>query len=121
MARYVEGFVIRVPKAKLQDYKKMAKTAGKIWMKHGALEYVECLGDDYPNHKFCMYFPKLVKPTADEVIIFSFIVYKSKTDRNRITKLIMTDPDMKCDEKNMPFNPKKMAYAGFSPFVDLRS
>jgi uncharacterized protein YbaA (DUF1428 family) len=115
---YVDGFVLTVPKKNLAAYRRMAAKAGKIWREHGALAYVEAVGDDL-KVKFGMPFPTLVKPKAGEAIVFSYIVYKSKADRNKINAKVMKDPRLHMDEKAMPFDPKRMAYGGFKTIVDL--
>jgi uncharacterized protein YbaA (DUF1428 family) len=116
--RYVDGFVLTVPKKNLAAYRRMAAKAGKIWREHGALEYMEAAGDDL-KVKFGLPFPKMVKPKAGETIVFSYIVYKSKADRNKINAKVMKDPRLHMDEKAMPFDPKRMAYGGFKAIVDL--
>ena len=116
---YVDGFVVPVPTAKLPDYRKLARKAGKIWREHGALEYVECVGDDVPPGKATS-FPQAVKLKAGETVVFSWIVYKSRRDRDRINKLVMSDPrlaDM-MDPKKLPFDGKRMFWGGFKVLVE---
>lgn len=118
---YVDGFVIPVAKKKLAAYFRIAKKAGKVWKEHGALDYKECVGDDLSPAWVKMTFPKLAKLKASETVVFSFIVFKTKADRNRINKAVMQDPrlaDM-MNNKDMPFDVKRMAYGGFKPKVDL--
>lgn len=117
--RYVDGFVIPVPKKNLQAYRKVAKKAGKVWMDHGALEYVECVADDVKPGKRTS-FPQSVKLKPDEVVVFSYIVYKSRAERNRINKKVMSDPRLKdmMDPKAMPFDLKRMFYGGFKTLVE---
>jgi alkaline phosphatase len=120
MAKYVDGFVINVPKKRLAEYKKIAKIASKVWKEHGALEYMETVGEDM-NPPFGKPFPKLAGSKSDEVVIFSWITYKSKSERNKINKLVMNDPRMRMDgktEKDMPFDMKRMAYGGFKTLVE---
>ena len=121
--RYVDGYVLAVPKKNLKAYKKMAQKAGKVWKKYGALEYVECAGDDLKNKWTPMQFPKMAKTKPGETVVFSFIVYKSKAHRNQVNKKVMKDPFMqppsKEEEKKMPFDVKRMAYGGFKAIVDL--
>lgn len=124
MVRYVDGFVITIPKKNLDAYKKMAKEAGKVWMKHGAVGYYECIGDDLDSVKEMggLPFPVMTQKKPNEVVVFSFIIYKSKSQRDKINKKIMQDPAMNemCpDGKKMPFEMKKMAYGGFEAFVQL--
>ncbi len=121
MARYVDGFVLVVPKKKLDAYKKLATKAGKVWLEHGALEYAECVGDDLKGAGGIS-FPKLTKVKPSEVVVFSWVVYKSKKSRDSIMKKVMADPrfaDM--DPDNMPFDMTKMSHGGFIPMVDLRA
>lgn len=119
MARYVDGFVLTVPRKNLAAYKKLAAKAGKVWMEYGALQYVECVGKDM-RAKGVLPFPKLTKKKPNEVVVFSWIVYNSKAEQKEIIKKVMADKrfaDM--DPSNMPFDMKKMAYGGFEPLVDL--
>lgn len=121
MPRYVDGFVIPIKKSKLKAYKKMAAAAGKIWMKYGALEYLECAGEDL-RVQMGMPFTKLAKTKAGETVMFSFIVYKSRKHRDAVNKKVMADPkihEMCPDPSDMPFAPNKMAYGGFTAMVDL--
>jgi uncharacterized protein YbaA (DUF1428 family) len=116
---YVDGFVVPVPTAKLPDYRKLARRAGKIWREHGALEYIECVGDVGPPGKATS-FPQAVKLKAGETVVFSWIVYKSRRDRDRINKLVMSDPrlaDM-MDPKKLPFDGKRMFWGGFKVLVE---
>lgn len=121
---YIDGFVIKIKKNKLQEYRKMAQKAGKIWKKYGALQYIEAIGDDMnPNmgeYKI-LTFPKLTKSTSQDKVIFSFIVYRSKEHRNTVNKKVMKDPfmnDPKWKDKPMPFEMKNMAYGGFRAIVE---
>lgn len=118
--KYVDGFVVPVPKSKLPAYRRMAKTAGKVWMEHGALEYVECVADDVKPGKHTS-FPQSVKLKADEVVVFSYIVYKSRAQRDRIMAKVMKDPRLKdmMDPKAMPFDGKRMFWGGFKTMVEM--
>ena len=118
--KYVDGFVVPVPKNKLPAYRRMAKTAGKVWMEHGALEYVECVADDVKPGKHTS-FPQSVKLKADEVVVFSYIVYKSRAQRDRIMAKVMKDPRLKdmMDPKAMPFDGKRMFWGGFKTMVEM--
>jgi len=118
--KYVDGFVLPVPKANLAAYKKMASRAGKVWMEKGALEYVECVADDVNPGKRTS-FPQSVKLKEGEVVVFSYIVYKSRKDRDRINKLVMADPRLKdmMDPKSLPFDGKRMFWGGFKGLVEL--
>jgi uncharacterized protein YbaA (DUF1428 family) len=116
---YVDGFVLPVPEKNLADYKRMARKAGKIWREHGALEYIECVADDVQPGKVTS-FPQAVKLKPGEVVVFSWIVYKSRRDRDRINKLVMSDPrlaDM-MDPKSLPFDGKRMFWGGFKKIVE---
>ncbi|MBP1595162.1 MAG: hypothetical protein H6Q05_539 [Acidobacteria bacterium] len=117
--KYVDGFVLPVPKKNLQAYARMAKKAGKIWREHGALDYKECAGEDL-NPKFGVPFPRMIKVKPGETVVFSYIVYKSRAHRDRVNAKVMKDPRITgmCDEKSMPFDPKRMAYGGFQTMVD---
>jgi len=117
---YVDGMVTPVPKAKLADYRKMSRLCGKVWMEHGALQYVECVADDVKPGKTTS-FPQAVKLKAGEVVMFSWIVYRNRRDRDRINKLVMADPRLAAmmDPKNMPFDGKRMFWGGFKQIVAL--
>jgi uncharacterized protein YbaA (DUF1428 family) len=115
---YVDGFVVPVPKAKLAAYKRMATRAGKIWREHGALEYRECVADDVKPGKHTS-FPQSVKLKPAEVVVFSWIVYTSRAQRDRINAKVMKDPrlaDM-MDPKKLPFDGKRMFWGGFKLMV----
>lgn len=118
--RYVDGFVVPVPKKNLQAYRAMAKKAGKVWKEYGALEYIECVADDVKPGKLTS-FPQSVKLKPDEVVVFSWIVYKSRAQRDRINKKVMADPRLKSmmDPKDVPFDAKRMFYGGFKSIVEL--
>jgi uncharacterized protein YbaA (DUF1428 family) len=117
MPQYVDGFVLPIPKRNVDAYRKMARKAGKIWMKYGALEYRECIADDVKPGKLTS-FPQSVKLKANEVVWFSWIVYKSRRDRDRIMKLVMEDPQIAAmDPSSMPFDGKRMIFGGFKVSV----
>lgn len=115
---YVDGFVLPVPKKKLGAYRALARKAGKIWREHGALEFVETVADDVKKGKHTS-FPQSVKLKAGEVVVFSWIVYKSRRDRDRILKKVMSDPRIKMDPSDMPFDGKRMFWGGFKTLVEL--
>ncbi|MEO6104461.1 MAG: DUF1428 domain-containing protein [Pseudoxanthomonas sp.] len=117
---YVDGFVLALPTRHLASYRTMARKAGKIWMEHGALAYVECVGDDLPPGKLTS-FPLAVKAKKDETVVFSWIVYPSRTQRDRINKKVMADPRLACtvDPKKLPFDGKRMIFGGFKSIVEL--
>jgi uncharacterized protein YbaA (DUF1428 family) len=118
--RYVDGFVLPVPKKKLDAYRRMAQKAGKVWREHGAVEYLECVGDDL-NVKMGVPFPRRVRAKRGESVFFSFIVYKSRAHRDRVNAKVMKDPRLASmmDMKSMPFDMKRMMYGGFKALVDL--
>ncbi|MBK9586029.1 MAG: DUF1428 domain-containing protein [Alphaproteobacteria bacterium] len=116
---YVDGFVVPVPEGKINEYKKMAAQAGKIWMEHGALAYVECVGEDMEDKGFCKTFPNAFKTKDGETVVFAYIVYKSRAHRDKVNKKVMADERLKCDPDNMPFDCKRMAYGGFKALVAL--
>ena len=120
MPKYVDGFIVPVPKKQLQAYKAIAKKAGKIWREHGALEFVECVADDVKVGKVTS-FPRSIKQKPSETVMFSYIVYKSRADRDRVNKKVMADPRMNSmmDPKAMPFDAKRMIFGGFKLVVDL--
>ena len=120
MPRYADGFLLAVPRRKLAAYRRISQKAGKVWKEYGALEYVECVGDDL-KVKMGTPFTKAARTRPGETAVFSWILYKSKADRDRIIKKVMKDPrlaDM-MDPKSMPFDMKRMAYGGFRTIVDL--
>ncbi len=116
---YVDGFVLPVPKKNLGAYLQMAKKAGRVWRKHGAPEYRECVGDDL-NVKWGVPFPKSTKVKPGATVVFSWIVFKSRAHRDRVDAKVTKDPRIKgmCDENSMPFDVKRMAYAEFKVVVD---
>ncbi|MDX8468647.1 DUF1428 family protein [Mesorhizobium sp. VK23B] len=115
---YVDGFVLAVPKATLDDYKKLANRAGPIWMEHGALSYVECIGDDVPYGELTS-FPRAVQAKDDEVVIFAWVVYESRQSRDAVMAKVMADERLKMDWSTMPFDGKRMIFGGFQPFIEL--
>ena len=118
MPRYVDGYVLPVPKKSLQVYRRMAQKGGRIWKEHGALEFRECAGDDL-KAKWGVPFPRMVKLKLGETVVFSWIVFKSRAHRNRVNAKVMKDPRIaNMDMKSMPFDAKRMAYGGFKVLVD---
>ena len=119
MARYVDGFLIPVPRKNLAAYKKMAQKACKVWMEYGALEYYECVGEDLAQKKM-MTFPKQLKTKPGETVVFAWIVYKSKKQRDQVNKKLMKDPRLleMMDPENHPFDVKRMVYGGFDVIVE---
>jgi uncharacterized protein YbaA (DUF1428 family) len=110
---------VPVPKKKLQAYRRMAQTAGKIWREHGALEFRECVADDVKPGKWTS-FPQSVKLKAGETVVFSYIVFKSRAHRDRVNAKVMKDPRLArmMDPKPWPFDGKRMFYGGFKVLVD---
>jgi uncharacterized protein YbaA (DUF1428 family) len=126
MAKYVDGFVIVVPKNKQDEYKKMAQLGKKIWMKYGALDYKECVGDDLSPKAMGDMKPRsfleMANAKSGETVWFSFIVYKSRQHRDQVNAKVMKDPamnDPKWKDKPMPFDMKRFAYAGFKVIVEI--
>ena len=114
---YVDGFVLAVKKKRLNEYKKMAQLAAKVWLEHGAIDYVECAADDVKRGKVTS-FPQSVQLKAGEVVFFSWITYKSKTHRDRVLKKVKADERFKVFENaEMPFDMQRMIYGGFKPIV----
>ena len=117
--RYVDGYVVPVQKRKVAAYRRMAQKAGKVWREHGALEVVECVADDVQPGKVTS-FPQAVKLKPGETVVFSYIVYKSRAQRDRINAKVMQDPrikDMMGDMKDMPLDGKRMFWGGFKVIV----
>jgi uncharacterized protein YbaA (DUF1428 family) len=117
---YIDGFLLAVPKRKVNTYLGIARKAGKVWKEHGALEYRESVGDDL-KIKMGMPFPKAARAKAGETVVFSWIVYKSKAHRDRVNKKVMKDKRIEgmMDPKTMPFDVKRMSYGGFKIAVDM--
>jgi uncharacterized protein YbaA (DUF1428 family) len=117
---YVDGFVLPLPRKKLAAYARISRKAGKIWRELGALEYRECVGDDL-NVKFAVPFPRRIKLKRGETIVFSWIMYRSRADRDRINAKVMKDPRLESmmDPAAMPFDMKRMLVGGFKVFVDV--
>jgi uncharacterized protein YbaA (DUF1428 family) len=115
---YVDGFVVPVPKKRLADYAKIARKAGKVWREHGALDYRECVADDVAPGKWTS-FPRSVKLKPDEVVVFAYIVYKSRKHRDGVMAKVMKDERLSSmmDPKGMPFDGKRMIFGGFKTVV----
>jgi uncharacterized protein YbaA (DUF1428 family) len=119
MARYVDGFVVPVPKKNLAAYVKMARKVGKIWREHGALEYVECVADDVKPGKVTS-FPQSVKLKPNETVVFAWITYKSRRDRDRINAKVMADPRAaNISPATMSFDGTRMFFGGFKAIIEL--
>jgi uncharacterized protein YbaA (DUF1428 family) len=114
---YVDGFVIPVPKSKIAAYKKMAAMGKKVWMKHGALQYFECVGDDLAGMPECANFKTMASLKPSETAFFSFIIYKSKAHRNAVNKKVMAEMNKQPMPQSMPFDPKRMVFGGFKTVI----
>jgi uncharacterized protein YbaA (DUF1428 family) len=117
---YVDGFILPVPKKNVKAYLAMARKAGKVWMDHGAVDYQECVADDVKKGKWTS-FPRSVKLKPSETVVFSWITYRSRAQRDRILKNVMKDPRLAkmMDPKKMPFDARRMIYGGFKILIDL--
>ena len=115
--QYVDGFVVPVPKSKVDDYRRVAANAGNVWREHGALAFVECLADDVKPGKWTS-FPQAVNLEPDETVVFSYIVFSSREERDRINALVMKDPRIDMNPANMPFDGKRMIWGGFNVLVE---
>lgn len=125
MAKYVDGFVLVIPKGKAEEYKKMAEGGRDAWMKHGALEYYECQGNDLVPQEMggmkARAFPEMAGATSEDTVWFSFIVFKSKEHRDEVNAKVMEEMSKQSEggkEMSMPFDMKKMAYGGFQVEVE---
>lgn len=114
---YVDGFVLAVPKANLEAYKKMAALAGQVWMEHGALSYVEATADDVPHGEVTS-FPRAVQAKDDEVVVLSWATYTDRATRDAVVAKVMADERLKSPDQ-MPFDGQRMIFGGFASFVDL--
>ena len=118
MSRYVDGYVLPVPKKKVAAYRQLAAKAGRIWREHGALEYVEALADDVTPGKRTS-FPRSVKLKRGETVVFAFVVFKSRAHRDRVNAKVMKDPRLTGNPQDMPFDSRRMFWGGFKALVDL--
>lgn len=116
MAKYVDGFVIPIKKKNVQKYKKFAKLGHKLWMEYGALDYIECVGEDL-KLPWGWTFPKMCKLKPDETVIFAYIVFKSKSHRDSVNKKVHKDPRMNLAGTEMPFTMKRFCAGGFKVIV----
>lgn len=118
--KYVDGFVLPVPKRKVDAYRRLARKAGKIWREHGALEFRECIGDDL-NVKMGTPFPRTIRLKPGETVMFSWIVFRSRAHRDRVNARVMKDPRLAnaMDMDSMPFDAKRMLYGGFRVLVEV--
>lgn len=117
--RYVDGYVLPLPKKNLETYRRMARKAGKIWREHGALEYRECVADDF-KVKMATSFSRKFALKRGETVIFAWVTFKSRAHRDRVNAKVMNDPRLaNMDAKSMPFDIKHMVYGGFKTLVDV--
>jgi uncharacterized protein YbaA (DUF1428 family) len=119
MNRYIDGYVIPIKKKNLKAYRKMAALGCKLWMEYGALDYYECVGDDL-KVQWGWTFPKMCKLKSDETVIFAYVVYKSKAQRNSINAKVMNDPRLNMGDMKMPFDMKRFAVGGFKVLVQAK-
>jgi len=119
MRGYVDGFVLAVPKKKIRAYKRLAEKAARVWRKHGALDYVEAVGNDLSSKWAGIKFPRTVKAKPSETVVFSYIVFKDRKHRDMVNAKVMKDPFMKdAQPGQMPFDMKRMVYGGFRVLVE---
>lgn len=115
---YVDGFVLAVPKDKLDAYKEFARRAGEVWKEYGAIDYVECVADDVPYGELTS-FPRAVQAKDDEVVVFSWITYESRQQRDTVNEKVMADPRVKEHMGDMPFDGKRMIFGGFKTLLRM--
>lgn len=119
MAQYIDGFVVPVPKKNLAAYRRVSRLCGKVWKEYGALQYIETVADDVKSGKLTS-FPQAVKLKKDEVVFFSWIVYKSRRHRDSVNKKVINDPRIaNMDMKTMPFDGKRLIWGGFKTFIEM--
>jgi uncharacterized protein YbaA (DUF1428 family) len=121
MPRYVDGYVIPIPKRNVAVYRSIARKSGTIWLEHGALEYRECVGENL-RVRWTSTFPNRFRCKPGETVIFAWIVYRSRAHRDRVNAKVMKDPRISAmmDTKSMPFDVKRMVFGGFEAIVDLQ-
>jgi uncharacterized protein YbaA (DUF1428 family) len=118
MAKYVDGFILPVPDDKVEDYRRIASQAGEVWREHGALEYYECVAEDVKPGELTS-FPQSVNAEDGETVVFAWIAFESRAERDRINAKVMEDPRIKgTEEQMMPFDLKRMVYGGFEVLVE---
>lgn len=119
MSGYTDGFVITVPKNKIEEYRKMAEIGNEVWLEHGALDYKECVGEDLEQKEGCGSFLSALQVGPEETVVFAWISYKSREHRDEVNAKVMKDPRLAgmCGSENMPFDPKRMLFGGFEVFV----
>ena len=115
--KYVDGYVLPVPKKNLKAYIRMARMGQRLWRKYGALDYKECVGDDLKT-KWGTPFPRMMKLKPGEIVVFSYIVFKSRAHRDRVNAMVMKEMEKMSEPQEMPFDVKRMVYGGFKVLVD---
>jgi uncharacterized protein YbaA (DUF1428 family) len=116
---YVDGFIVAVPKAKVEEYREFSRKAGEVWMEHGALEYVECVSDDVPYGERTS-FPRAVQATEEETVVFAWIRYESRKHRDAVNAKVMADARVKgMDMAAAPFDGKRMIFGGFTVLLEM--
>lgn len=115
---YVDGFVLPIPKDKVEVYRKISSDAGKLWKEHGALAYYECVADDVKTGEVTS-FPQAVKLQENETVVFAWILFRSREHRDEVNAKVMKDPRLKMDPAEMPMDMKRMIYGGFQSIVEL--
>lgn len=118
MARYVDGFVVPVHKDRVEEYRVFSEKAGQVWKDHGAIDYVECIADDVKPGKLTS-FPQAVDLQPDEVVVFAWITYASREERDRVMDKVMKDERLSHSADTMPFDGKRMIFGGFKTFVEM--
>lgn len=115
---YIDGFVLAVPKNRLDEYRKLADEMGNVWREHGALSYVEAVADDVPYGELTS-FPRAVMRKDDETVVFSWITYRSREHRDQVNEKVMADARVKNHMGDMPFDGKRMIFGGFETMIDM--
>lgn len=115
---YVDGFVIAVPKERMDDYERIARQAGEVWKEYGALGYVEAVADDVPYGELTS-FPRAVQATDEETVVFSYILYRDRAHRDEVNAKVMADPRIIGVMDKMPFDTKRMIWGGFGVFLEM--
>jgi uncharacterized protein YbaA (DUF1428 family) len=113
---YVDGFIVPVPRDRMDDYRKLSEACGKVWMEHGALSYVECVADDAPHGELTS-FPRAVMAKDEETVVFSWITYESREKRDEVNAKVMSDERLKALAGDSPFDGKRLIYGGFKTFI----
>lgn len=117
--RYVDGFVVAVPEARIEEYETFSRKAGEVWKEHGALRYVECVADDVPYGELTS-FPRAVQAKEGETVVFAWITYESREHRDAVNAKVMADPRIKerMDMSRAPFDGRRLIHGGFTTLLD---